>query len=345
VNKIQNAAKVLILSAPTDLHAITVGEHLTSMGISYKIWRLEDFLKRCTLRFSLDDRSGCAAVTLDDGDSIVLNELASIWFRRPGAPRSMAMPEPWIERMMEQEANSLLGGMLRSAHCLMVNHPGKDTECLHKIWQLEAAKRVGLLIPDTIVTNDPATAGDFVAQHNGKVIYKFIGENANRLFPQSEMAIGIPTVQFREKDNQHLDQVKYGPHLFQRSIEKRFEVRVTAIGQKLFAGRIESQAISSAGKTDWRLDYSVPMEVYKLPDEIAGQCLKLLELLGLNYGAIDFCVDDEGNHVFLECNCAGQYLWLERKTDMPISAELARLLAGQGEPIIPPFSTYDRAAL
>jgi hypothetical protein len=329
VKKSKPAAKVLILSAPTDLHALTVGEHLDQLGVSYKIWRGEDLLKSCKLNFAIADEDVPTTITLADGDAVELSELTSIWFRRPGSPRSVTMPEPWIERMMEQEAVSVMGGMLRSAPCLLVNHPGRDADCLFKIWQLEAAKRVGLSIPDTIVTNDPETAKEFVGRHDEKIIYKFIGETANRCFPASEMAIGIPTVKFRERDVNFLD-------LFQKCVEKNFEVRVTAIGKKLFAGKIESQSVSSVGKTDWRLDYSVPMEDYELPDEVADSCLNLLRTLGLNYGAIDFCVDHDGRHVFLECNCAGQFLWLEKRTTLPLSLELAKLLAGMGDPVVPP---------
>ncbi len=44
------------------------------------------------------------------------------------------------------------------------------------------------------------------------------------------------------------------------------------------------------------------------------------------YGALDFIVTPEGQHVFLEVNPAGQYLWVEAQTKLPITAALADVL-------------------
>jgi hypothetical protein len=47
--------------------------------------------------------------------------------------------------------------------------------------------------------------------------------------------------------------------------------------------------------------------------------------LGLNYGAFDFVVTPNDEWV-MECNPAGQWLWLEHETGVPIAAALADLL-------------------
>ena len=48
--------------------------------------------------------------------------------------------------------------------------------------------------------------------------------------------------------------------------------------------------------------------------------------MGLNYGAFDFVITPDGDWVMLECNPAGQWLWLEHETGAPIAAALADLL-------------------
>jgi hypothetical protein len=326
---------VLILSAPSDPHAAAVAKHLDDLKVTYKIWRGEDLLQSCSLTFELSEERLEGLLSLGDGDTISLSALRSIWFRRPGRARSLAMPEPWVERIMEGEAASAMGGIYRSLPCVMVNHPGRDADCLHKIWQLQAAKQVGLSVPETLVTNNPERAHEFIKACNMNVVYKFISESSNHGFPKTEQTVGVPTLSFRPSDLAHLDQISLGPHLFQRGVDKKFEVRATVIGQKIFAATIDSQASGSQGKTDWRLDYTVPMQPYELPDDVARSSLELLRLLGLNYGAIDFCVDHDGRHVFLECNCAGQFIWLEERAKLPISKELALLLAGVSEPLVP----------
>jgi hypothetical protein len=42
---------------------------------------------------------------------------------------------------------------------------------------------------------------------------------------------------------------------------------------------------------------------------------------------LDFIVTPEGQHVFLEVNPAGQYMWVESKTGLPITAALVDALS------------------
>ena len=49
---------------------------------------------------------------------------------------------------------------------------------------------------------------------------------------------------------------------------------------------------------------------------------------GFVYGAFDFIVTPEGRYVFLEINPGGQYMWVEAKTEMPITEALADALCG-----------------
>ena len=44
------------------------------------------------------------------------------------------------------------------------------------------------------------------------------------------------------------------------------------------------------------------MEAITLPAEIEAKCLRLMRHLGLNYGALDFILNKEGEYVFVEIN-------------------------------------------
>mgnify|MGYP000623536185 CR=1 FL=1 len=48
--------------------------------------------------------------------------------------------------------------------------------------------------------------------------------------------------------------------------------------------------------------------------------------LGLEFGALDFVVDGDGNYLFLEVNPNGQWLWLEDFLGFPISERIAEWL-------------------
>jgi len=326
--------RVLILSTLEDIHAKSVNEHLINLGVEVDFFRFEELLQSCTSVF----RFGAATnVCLIEGarKSIDLRAYSSIWYRRPGGIVALQQfPEPWIGKMVEQEARHAIDGMLLSLDCLWMNHPRKDFQCLQKLWQLQVAIQEGLSIPETVVTSDPQVAKEFFVSCNEQVIYKLIGGASNFSIPAYEQPRGIPTLPLRQADFEYLDQVRFAPHFFQKRIEKRVELRVTIVGQKVFTIEIDSQA--GDGKVDWRNDYSVKMTPYDLPEEIETKCKTLMKRLGLNYGALDFCLTPDDQYIFLEINCAGQYMWIEQRTELPISAEIANLLAGKTEPLVHP---------
>ena len=57
--------------------------------------------------------------------------------------------------------------------------------------------------------------------------------------------------------------------------------------------------------------------------------------LGLVFGAIDLRLGVDGRYYFLEVNPAGQFVYLELKTGLPLIAALASVLA-RGRSLVPP---------
>ena len=67
--------------------------------------------------------------------------------------------------------------------------------------------------------------------------------------------------------------------------------------------------------------------IYDFNDtDIQTKCRCLMQRLNLNYGAIDFVLDKQGNYVFLEINPNGQWAWIEHLTGLPISKEIVKCL-------------------
>jgi glutathione synthase/RimK-type ligase-like ATP-grasp enzyme len=298
-----------------------------------RFFSFDQLIADTTLRITIDADRYARNLTLAADGRLDLGEIDAVWLRRPGIIRTSGLPEPWMEAMVSNEGFNVVSGLLRSLTCLFVNHPASDHEASFKLWQLEVARRVGLTIPKTIVTNVPDAVAEFYEQCRGEVVGKLVSESSNWQLPKYE-TIGVPTLALSEADLAHLGQVAAAPHLFQERIDKRYDIRVTAIGQRLFPVRIDSQV--GSGTVDWRTDYSVPMELTTLPHHVHEACLKLLRALALNYGSIDLAVDRQGRHVFFEINCAGQYKWMEdRIAGLELSLELAKLLIGQCEPMVP----------
>lgn len=65
---------------------------------------------------------------------------------------------------------------------------------------------------------------------------------------------------------------------------------------------------------------------YKLPLDVAQQCVKLTKDLGLNFGAIDLVQAKDGSVWFLENNANGQWGFIELATKQPIGRAVADFL-------------------
>ena len=106
-------------------------------------------------------------------------------------------------------------------------------------------------------------------------------------------------------------------------------MRITVVGDEIFAAEVHSQ--QTRYKVDMRMDINNASIVpAKLPEEVED-CLHRLMALGLVYGAIDMRRRPDGTHVFLEINPAGQWLFIEEKTEQPISEAIASWMLAQSD--------------
>jgi hypothetical protein len=114
-------------------------------------------------------------------------------------------------------------------------------------------------------------------------------------------------------------------HLVQEWVTKKCDARVTLVGHRVFA--VEIHADSERGKVDWRSDYS-SLQYHKIepPCDITAAATLFLRRLGLTFGAFDFVITPDNEWVMLECNPAGQWLWLQEEADLEIAAGIADVL-------------------
>lgn len=324
---------VLVLSNPSDEHATRVASHIAANGASCTFVDGPLLCSSARLSFEIDQGSSQGRLTFSDNFNLNFQDVCSVWNRRVGTPGLWSLPSPPVHNQPPSEAGKTLAGVMRALSCLWVNHPGRQEETHLKLWQLDLARQVGLVVPPTLVTNVPEQVLAFYEQCEGEMVYKQIDEGSGWLFPLFEVRRALYTMPFRESDLAHVQQVRHGLHLFQRQIRKICDLRITVVAEKVFSVRIESQLGNA--KLDWRHDVSVPHRLYTLPGSVEESCIKLVRELGLNYGAIDFVLTPEGEHIFLEINPAGEFLWMEDCLKLDISKELALLLTGKSKPLVP----------
>jgi len=252
---------------------------------------------------------------------VPLSEVRAAWWRRPQplAPHP-AVTEPDQARFAVNECVEALAGLWHSLDAYWINLPRNDQVAHRKLLQLKVASEVGLQIPQTCVTSDPQAAQEFVSQLGpGHTVYKAFSATLDlwretRILRPEEMAL--------------IDAVAYAPVVFQEYVQAACDLRITIVGDRVFPAAIHADR--SRYPVDFRMDMAgVRIDQASLPGDVEEKLLALTRRLGLVYGAVDMRRCRDGEHVFLEINPAGQWLFVEHATQLPISQALAEhLIAG-----------------
>jgi glutathione synthase/RimK-type ligase-like ATP-grasp enzyme len=141
---------------------------------------------------------------------------------------------------------------------------------------------------------------------------KMAEKHPNQPLPESRET---KTTLITEAELEQLESVRLVPCLFQEYVPKYRELRVTIIGDELFAAEIDSQARESTS-VDWRQwndgGFAIPYRKTTLPVEIAERCMALVRSYQLNFSAMDLILTPDGRYVFIENNPNGQFIWVEQ---------------------------------
>ncbi|ASO18690.1 ATP-grasp ribosomal peptide maturase [Actinoalloteichus hoggarensis] len=311
---------VLVITRVGDITADLVIRELDQRGVPVHRFDLAD-LRAGSLRVTAELASTgepWSGGLQDEHRDTDLSSVKAAWWRKPSGYGSRDGTE---QAWMTAEAEFGLGGLLATLpDVVWVNHPHRNRPADHKPHQLRLAAAAGLVVPATLITNDPAAARAFVARQTGGTVYKPLRggprtPEGERLLLHTDL---VTTAQIDEG-------VRTTTHLFQERVRCAYSVRVTFIGGRVFAVRIDTPDDSDV--LDWRADHDrLTYEPIEMPADAAAGLAALNRELGLVYSASDWIVTPEGTWTFLENNPNGQWAWLEQHTGLPLTAALADVL-------------------
>jgi glutathione synthase/RimK-type ligase-like ATP-grasp enzyme len=319
---------VLLVTTAADVASDYVAARLTERGASSFRLDTETFplQLQCGVRFTPGQAVGwsCRA---PGGDTIRLTDIPSIWFRRHRLPVFPTTVSPGHAEYCLREANWFIRGAIfaladGSSRCM--SRPEAIYRAESKLHQLAVAPGVGLAIPDTLVSNDPDDVRAFADQYDGFIVAK-----ALRLgyFDYGSIQTSVFTSRVPGSALRDATAISLAPVIYQPLLHKHVDLRVTVVGDDLWAAEILSQDEPTAA-VDWRQSaVQLRHRPHKLPAQIAEGCLALLKHLQLAYGALDFVLTPDGEYVFLEVNPNGQWVWLEDELKFPISHAIASWLS------------------
>ncbi|NVO10315.1 MAG: grasp-with-spasm system ATP-grasp peptide maturase [Bacteroidales bacterium] len=276
------------------------------------------FFKKDFIRINYEDYISKIKIELDNQDSnILLNDIDvsksnAVWYRRGTINFQVPTKKVEDKYKINEKISSHLNKELSKIRDYIHKNFDYNNKSIgnyevaintNKLYILDQAKKNKLKIPPTLITDNRDDLEIFYKKH-GALITKAISEapllsieNHVAYFYTSEVAdiSNFPKMFF--------------PSLFQKKIEKAYEVRVFFIKNKYYSMAIFSQN-DSATSADFRNyntqkpNRTVP---YKLPSVVKKRLKNLMKDLKINTGSIDLLVDKNNDFFFLEVNPVGQY--------------------------------------
>lgn len=256
-----------------------------------------------------------------------LSEVSAVWYRRFHAGAALPVELGDTRTACVQETRRHLFGFIAALPCFHLDPIESVRRTDHKELQLRRALALGLDVPRTLFTNDPAEVRRFYDEVGGRLITKM--QHSFAIFREGVENV-VFTNEVTREDLEELDGLRFSPMTFQEKVDKALELRVTVVGERVFTAAIDSQRRAFTA-LDWRRDGVGLLREwthYELPKDVEEKLLALVSELGLNYAASDFIVTPEGRHVFLEVNAVGEFFWLEESPGLPIVEAIADVLCG-----------------
>ncbi|KAK3744585.1 hypothetical protein QZH41_016105, partial [Actinostola sp. cb2023] len=251
--------------------------------------------------------SSCCLLVVD-GENIPAESIKSVWYR--WKPAVLSADEDLQGLIAKDFALKEWKSVIRSlasylSHARWLN-PLAASELLNcKPHQLRLAQQVGLLVPTTTITNNPAAVERiFDKVDHGRVIFKSL----TPLFVPPDKLLYTTEI------------TRQFPSQSRASI-----ARCPAIYQELILDEKKD-------RLDWRRCQE-KQELYsqaQISESLKERLLEFHERAGLVFGAYDF-LERGDDVIFLECNPGGAWLWLEQSLGLNVSEQVARFLLGRDE--------------
>lgn len=306
-----------ILSGAGDAHARIVSRAVRSLGGVCEVLEVFSFPA---------DKNFSALINTDvdffAGEKSVADAQV-VWHRRSALTDKSSHNDAARMDVIEWEciaARRAAWATLESLGATWVNPVTAAWAAENKASQLLAAQAVGLKVPNTLISNDPARIRAFSAQYGEAGIVHKMFHAAQFGQKVACAALLTPTVLAND------DLLSAVPGIYQDRQRLECDIRVFIVGKTLVAAEIKNVA---GIHIDSRILAHKPgcVRALTLDPRLTEQCFALLERLGIVTGSIDLGLGLDGEPVFFEVNQAGNFLWMEQCDErLPVLDIFARFL-------------------
>jgi hypothetical protein len=300
-------ARPLILAPHSDPHACALAWAIEQQGIEPLWFAALATTPGSHYRFHIDAETESLRAPFDLSGGVT-----AVWNRRFQEPKPHCAEQDrtfaaWEWKMFQRSIFSLDSTFARP---LWVNPVDAARHAENKLVQLSVCRRLGIPFPETVVTTDAAEV-DALRRRWGRIVFKsFLVHQWEERDSGRMHAVGVTLL---DGDSElPAEAIAVCPGIYQRYVEKACDVRVTVIGERMFALAIRK--VQGGGFVDWRThagDPDLRAEGIALPEGLETRLKAFMRELGLVFGCIDLVMDTDGEFHFLEVNQAGQFLFVE----------------------------------
>ncbi len=300
---------VLILGGMDDTHACHVLEFLRTRGADVEL--IDSRWFPTALQVSYNPSTEQGTLHFPTGRRLPLDQVRSVYWRCYNLVQPPEIADPEQAYIASNDSRGLFESLLIQLPARWVN--GWRAYHLHqtKPVQLAIVARLGVPIPATLLSNDPAEVRDFAARH-ARCIFKPVqgGAHTRQLTPE-------------HLSDENLDNLKYAPVTIQEEIPGT-NIRVFVAGKRVLACEVRTESL------DFRDDSEPVIVPHDLPAEVAGWCLETARALDLLWTGIDLRRSPEGRYVFLEANPSPMFMGFQSRCGLPLCESLADVLLQEG---------------
>lgn len=314
--------KILIITNENDITADFIVKQLKNKKASFYRLNTNQLGQFIDLCFDINKNE---FLILDKAlsERVDITHIKAVYFRRPELSIDRNGLSDGEFNFIQNELFYTLEGLYKLLDgAFWLNNVRDIRNSENKIYQLLIAQKIGLAIPNSIITNNKERALAFYETQNDCIIKPI----KSGLVMANEKEEGVIFTNKIKLDVNNAERIEASPIYLQQHIEKKGDIRITIVGKEIFPAFIHSQDFD-ASKTDWRrANHPLGHSHINIPDSIKDLCLRLTKELNLNFAAIDFILDTQENFIFLEINPNGQWAWIEKRLNYNISESIANLL-------------------
>ncbi|WP_334020898.1 ATP-grasp domain-containing protein [Alteromonas sp. S015] len=300
----------VILGHQKDLHATYMLDAMRKKGLNAHLLQSSDFPRCIQLAYSPTDDFG--HLLLSDGNKLAFNEITSVYWRNFCGVSDEAHRENFgtAEYISARDSMACLRSWFNvSGNTLWANSWQAYEHHKEKPWQLLKAKRQGLNVPRTLVTNDLDEILNWYTTLEKSIFKPVTGGSHTEILCAEHFESARIT-----------DALTKSPITVQEYIEGT-NIRTFVIGDHVFSAELRSDCV------DFREDKNMGVIPIETPKDVVLQAISVMKALHMNWTAIDWRRDKHGVYYFLEANPSPMFYGFEAQTGIPITDHLISLLA------------------